>query len=106
MSKPIRGQACPLKCLAAASVLLLSPVTYAEETTVDISLESTFVGDAKAQPASSHFVSWENSPSPDGLKWNIEQKKGDDTLSVIDKNEMRRSLDIYGNLNMEDIGQR
>jgi hypothetical protein len=64
-----------------------------------IRLESTFVGD-KEQPSVSYFIPWQGTGSPDGLKWQIE-RLNDDSLSLVDRDIMLRSMNIYKEMNLE-----
>jgi hypothetical protein len=64
-----------------------------------IRLESTFVGD-KEQPSVSYFIPWQGTGSPDGLKWQIE-RLNDDSLSLVDRDIMLRSMNIYNEMNLE-----
>lgn len=64
-----------------------------------IRLESTFVGD-KEQPSVSYFIPWKGTDSPDGLRWNIERKI-DDTLNLVDRDIMLRSMNIYNEMELE-----
>lgn len=73
-------------------------VNAAEEETL-IELESYIVGD-KEQPAVSYFVPWQGTKSPDNLHWNIEDKN-DQTLNLVDRDVMIRSIDIYNEMNLE-----
>lgn len=64
-----------------------------------LKLQSTFIGD-KEQPSVSYFIPWQGTDGPDNLRWKIE-RKNDDTLSVVDRNIMLRSIKIYNELNFE-----
>lgn len=64
-----------------------------------IRLESRFIGD-KEQPSVSYFVPWKGTDSPDDLKWKIE-RKNDDTLNIVDRDIMLRSMNIYNEMGME-----
>ncbi len=64
-----------------------------------IRLESTFIGD-KEQPSVSYFIPWKGTDSPDGLKWKIE-RKNDDTLNLVDRDIMLRSMNIYNEMQLE-----
>lgn len=64
-----------------------------------IRLESRFIGD-KEQPSVSYFVPWKGTDSPDDLKWKIE-RKNDDTLSLVDREIMLRSMNIYNEMKLE-----
>ncbi|MGH1439049.1 MAG: hypothetical protein ACRBBR_02965 [Cellvibrionaceae bacterium] len=64
-----------------------------------IRLESTFVGD-KEQPTVTYFVPWQGTDSPDDLKWKIE-RKNDDTLNLVDRDIMLRSMNIYNEMSLE-----
>lgn len=65
-------------------------------------LESTVVGD-KEQPTVSYFIPWKGTGTPDKLHWNIEEKN-DKTLELIDRDIMVRSMSIYNELDMENVG--
>lgn len=65
-----------------------------------IILESYIVGD-KEQPSVSYFVPWQGVGTPQNLAWNIEQKH-DDTLSIVDRDIIIRSINIYQDMNLED----
>ncbi len=64
-----------------------------------IRLESTFIGD-KEQPSVSYFIPWKGTDSPDDLKWQIE-RKNDDTLNLVDRDIMLRSMNIYNEMQLE-----
>ena len=64
-----------------------------------IKLESTFVGD-KEQPSVSYFIPWKGTGAANGLRWQIE-RKNDDTLSLVDRDIMLRSINIYNEMNLE-----
>lgn len=64
-------------------------------------LESRFIGD-KEQPLVSYIVPWQGTGSPDDLKWKIE-RKNDDTLSLVDRDIMLRSMNIYNEMGLEQI---
>jgi len=66
-----------------------------------IRLESTFIGD-KEQPSVSYFIPWKGTESPDKLRWKIE-RKNDDTLNVVDRDIMLRSMTIYNEMQLEKI---
>lgn len=74
-----------------------SPCIAEEETRIE--LESFIVGD-KEQPAVSYFVPWQGTGAPDKLHWNIEDKN-DQTLDLVDRDVMLRSMDIYNEMNLE-----
>ncbi len=91
-------------CLFSVSALAQSDtakqsVANAEEDL--IRLESRFIGD-KEQPSVSYFVPWKGTDSPDDLKWKIE-RKNDDTLSIVDRNIMLRSMNIYDEMDLEPV---
>lgn len=64
-----------------------------------IKLQSTITAD-KEQPAVSYFVPWKGTEGPDSLNWNIENKY-DDTLDIVDRDVLLRSMTIYDELEME-----
>jgi len=64
-----------------------------------IRLESRFIGD-KEQPSVTYFVPWKGTGSPDDLKWKIE-RKNDDTLSLVDRDIMLRSMNVYNEMSLE-----
>ncbi|MFT6388562.1 MAG: hypothetical protein ACJAUP_001945 [Cellvibrionaceae bacterium] len=66
-----------------------------------IRLESRFIGD-KEQPSVTYFVPWKGTDSPDDLKWKIE-RKNDDTLNLVDRDIMLRSMNIYNEMSLEKI---
>jgi len=99
------------------AVCLASPLVFAQETQQQhaeedgenkakdesmLYLESTLVGD-KEQPTVSYFIPWKGTGTPDKLHWNIEQKN-DKTLDLIDRDVMMRSMSIYNELDMENVG--
>ena len=65
-----------------------------------IVLESYIVGD-KEQPSVSYFVPWQGVGTPQNLTWNIE-KKHDDTLDIVDRDIIVRSINIYNDMKLED----
>lgn len=64
-----------------------------------VRLESTIVGD-KEQPAVSYFIPWQDVGTPDKLQWNIDRKH-DNTLDLVDRDVMLRSMKVYSQMNME-----
>jgi hypothetical protein len=64
-------------------------------------LESTFVGD-KEQPAVSYFIPWKGTSTPDKLQWNLDVKY-DQTLDLVDRDVVLRSMNIYDEMNLENI---
>ena len=80
-------------------VLCCSILAYGEDKET-IHLESKFVGD-KRQPLQTHFIPWEKTPSADGLRWNFEPDLSEDTLNLVDKHVMRRLMDVYGEMDLE-----
>lgn len=64
-----------------------------------IKLQSTIVGD-KEQPAISYFVPWKGTDRPNKLNWNIENKH-DNTLDIVDRDVLRRSMNIYDEMDLE-----
>ena len=77
----------------------LASLSYAEEETL-IKLESTITGD-KEQPAVSYFIPWQDVGTPDKLQWNID-KKHDNTLDLVDREVMLRSMKVYEQMNLEN----
>ena len=77
--------------------LISSPITRNEADLIQ--LESTFVGD-KEQPSVSYFIPWKGTGSADGLRWQIE-RKNDDTLNLVDRDIMLRSINIYNEMGLE-----
>ena len=77
--------------------LISSPITRTEADLIQ--LESTFVGD-KEQPSVSYFIPWKGTGSADGLRWQIE-RKNDDTLNLVDRDIMLRSINIYNEMELE-----
>lgn len=65
-----------------------------------LTLESTIVGD-KEQPAVSYFIPWKDVGTPDKLQWNID-KKHDDTLDLLDRDVMLRSMQVYDQMGLEN----
>ena len=65
-----------------------------------VDLESRIVGD-KEQPAVSYFVPWQDVGTPDKLQWNIDRKH-DNTLDLLDRDVMLRSMTVYSQMNMEN----
>ena len=65
-----------------------------------IVLESYIVGD-KEQPSVSYFVPWQGVGAPQNLAWNIEQKH-DDTLNIVDRDIIIRSINIYEDMKLEN----
>ncbi|MBX2809586.1 MAG: hypothetical protein KTR20_13255 [Cellvibrionaceae bacterium] len=74
-------------------------VSEADNESALIRLQSTFVGD-KEQPSVSYFIPWKGTESPDGLRWRI-KRKNDDTLGIVDRKIMLRSINIYDEMNFE-----
>ena len=70
-----------------------------EEPEAVIRLQSNIIGD-KEQPSVSYFIPWKGTDSPDELRWQAEQKN-DDTLGIVDRNIMLRSMNIYKGMNFE-----
>ena len=71
-----------------------------KDTGQALRLQSTITAD-KEQPAISYFVPWKGTEGPDNLNWNIENKY-DDTLDIVDREVLLRSMNIYDELNMEE----
>ncbi len=70
-----------------------------EEAGAYYKLESTFVGD-KEQPAVSYFIPWKGTSTPDKLQWNLDVKY-DQTLDLVDRDVVRRSMNIYDEMQLE-----
>lgn len=64
-----------------------------------IRLQSTFIGD-KEQPAVSYFVPWQGTSTPDKLQWSME-KKHDATLEAVDREVLKRTVNIYQEMQLE-----
>jgi len=82
------------------TMLLSSSVISQEVPRHSIDLESTIVGD-KEQPAVSYFVPWQDVGTPEKLQWNIDRKH-DNTLDLLDRDVMLRSMTVYSQMNMEN----
>lgn len=82
------------------AMLLSSGVISQEVPRHSIDLESTIVGD-KEQPAVSYFVPWQDVGTPEKLQWNIDRKH-DNTLDLLDRDVMLRSMTVYSQMNMEN----
>jgi hypothetical protein len=90
----------------ALMLLLLSTWSQAEEQAEQpeqaeyiVKLESTITGD-KEQPAVSYFIPWQEIGTPDKLQWNMDNKH-DDTLDMVDRDVMLRSMQVYKQMNIE-----
>lgn len=96
-------------CLLSSTLIALPTLADDKQPSVNeaeedlIRLESRFIGD-KEQPSVTYFVPWQGTDSPDDLKWKIE-RKNDDTLSLVDRNIMLRSMNIYNEMGLEPSGQ-
>lgn len=82
------------------AILLSTNVISQEVPRHRIELESTIVGD-KEQPAVSYFVPWQDVGTPEKLQWNIDRKH-DNTLDLLDRDVMLRSMTVYSQMNMEN----
>ncbi|MBX2807572.1 MAG: hypothetical protein KTR20_02985 [Cellvibrionaceae bacterium] len=84
-------------------VFFWSHLGVAEEKTDNdtalMRLQSTFIGD-KEQPSVSYFIPWKGTSAPDDLRWRI-KRKNDDTLGIVDREIMLRSISIYDEMNFE-----
>ena len=89
------------KLVLTTSFLFLSSLMMAQdkEGGNTVRLESRIVGD-KEQPAVSYFIPWQDVGTPDKLQWNIDRKH-DNTLDLVDRDVMLRSMKIYSQMNME-----
>ena len=89
------------KVVFTFSFLFLSFLAIAQNKNDDntVRLESTIVGD-KEQPAVSYFIPWQDVGTPDKLQWNIDRKH-DNTLDLVDRDVMLRSMKVYSQMNME-----
>ncbi len=85
------------------TVYFFSKYIYAEEVNDVVNLESVIVGD-KEQPAVSYFIPWKGVGTPDKLQWEID-KKHDNTLDVVDRDVMLRSMTIYKQMKIENPSQ-
>ena len=86
------------------AVYFFSKLLYAEDTEKNIiTLESTIVGD-KEQPAVSYFIPWKGVGTPDKLQWDLD-KKHDNTLDLVDRDVMLRSMTIYKQMKIENPAQ-
>jgi len=65
-------------------------------------LESTIVGD-KEQPAVSYFIPWKGTSTPDKLQWELDVKY-DQTLDLVDRDVVVRSMNIYDEMQLESAG--
>ena len=102
---------CRTLILLKVCLLVSFPFAYGEEKTSEqpavnldqdsLYLESTFIGD-KEQPTVSYFIPWKNTGTPDKLNWNLEEKY-DESLELIDRDIMVRSMSIYNELDMEGV---
>lgn len=82
------------------AMLLSTDAVSQEVPRHTIELESTIVGD-KEQPAVSYFVPWQDVGTPEKLQWNIDRKH-DNTLDLLDRDVMLRSMTVYSQMNMEN----
>ena len=89
----------PLAAMAQSSESDEAAESVAEAEDNLIRLESRFIGD-KEQPSVTYFVPWQGTDSPDDLKWKIE-RKNDDTLNLVDRDIMLRSMNIYNEMHLE-----
>ena len=102
---------CRIRMLLMVCLLVMFPLAYGEEKSNEqpavsldqnsLYLESTFIGD-KEQPTVSYFIPWKNTGTPDKLNWNLEEKY-DESLQLIDRDIMVRSMSIYNELDMEGV---
>jgi hypothetical protein len=108
----VKNIGCMLRGLIVFGSFMVATICFSQEPSAQkaesdqapaesalIQLESTFIGD-KEQPSVSYFIPWKGTDSPDGLKWNIE-RKNDDTLNIVDRDIMLRSMNIYNEMNLE-----
>ncbi|WP_246434633.1 hypothetical protein [Teredinibacter haidensis] len=102
-----------MRLILAAVLLMISTLSYAEkaekkksvsedEANAYYKLESTFVGD-KEQPAVSYFIPWKGTSTPDKLQWDLDVKY-DQTLEIIDRDIVVRSMNIYDEMQLESAG--
>lgn len=84
--------------------LLSAAVNAADEDQASnqhvIEIESTITGD-KEQPALSYFIPWQDVGTPDKLQWNMDNKH-DNTLDLVDRDVMLRSMQVYKQMNIEN----
>lgn len=89
--------------LFALGLALMNHVV-AEGPSHVIELESVIIGD-KEQPAVSYFVPWQDVGTPEKLQWDIDRKH-DNTLDLLDRDVMLRSMKVYSQMNMENPNQK
>ena len=88
-----------MKIAGCVIAVIICGFSYANEENNLIRLESTITGD-KEQPAVSYFIPWKDVGTPDKLQWNIDQKH-DNTLDLVDRDVMLRSMKVYTQMNLE-----
>lgn len=75
-------------------------MSFAEkEQVTEYKLEAAIVGD-KEQPAVSYFIPWKGTSTPDKLQWSLDVKY-DQTLDLVDRDVMLRSMHIYDEMKLE-----
>ena len=113
MKNPIDKIHCLVRVFAAMLVVVITPtIAIAQQSSSEnsetdpdkpkddvIYLESTLVGD-KEQPSVSYFIPWKGTDAPDNLLWQLE-RKNDDTLNLVDRDIMLRSINIYNEMELE-----
>lgn len=90
---------CTISLLSMLFLLSISSFTVAQDEAPKVRLESRILGD-KEQPAVSYFIPWQDIGTPDKLQWNIDRKH-DNTLDLVDRDVMHRSMKVYSQMNME-----
>lgn len=103
-NKPADGKADEAKAAAKNASEKKSKASKRAEVAKDqpnayYKLESTFVGD-KEQPAVSYFIPWKGTSTPDKLQWNLDVKY-DQTLDLVDREVILRSMNIYDEMQLE-----
>ena len=90
-----------MMCVSLVSVFgyAQSESSQSKSANSTVRLESTIVGD-KEVPAVSYFIPWQDVGTPDKLQWNIDRKH-DNTLDLVDRDVMLRSMKVYSQMNME-----
>ena len=88
------------KALGMLFLVLIANTVGAQGEAPKVRLESRILGD-KEQPAVSYFIPWQDVGTPDKLQWNIDRKH-DNTLDLVDRDVMLRSMKVYSQMNMEN----
>ena len=101
-----------MKYISVILLIMFTSLSYADskksdknskkntkKTQSSLMIESNFIAD-KEQPSVSHFIAWQGVGSPDKLYWNVENKH-DNTLELIDREVLLRSMNIYNEMKLE-----